>query len=127
MAMLDQLITSQLRIGDMSKMSEYLKRAANELGLGIEAPFRCVLEGGVRVEAVAHIPDLGDSNGVLIFHSSQYDRQAYALAKKAGYLCSSFGEPSESEHFDIDSYKEMFVEWGWFSHIKKPPPWMTSA
>jgi hypothetical protein len=111
----------------MDKMTEYLVRAADELGLAITAPFRCDLGDETAAVAVARFPELGGVNGMLVFRSSQFDRKVCGILRRRGFACSSFGDPLEAEQFDLEAYREMFADWGWASESKEPPLWMTSA
>src|SRR5690606_4212659 len=110
----------------MDRMTEYLVRAADMLGLAIETPFRCDLGDGTEAMAVAHFPELGGVSGMLVFRSSQFDRSVSGILQRRGFSCSSFGDPLEAEKFDLEAYREMFVDWGWSSDSKEAPLWMTS-
>ena len=65
--------------------------------------------------AQARIPELGADNGILIFKSFETVRHLTADLVAAGYAYSILSEPTKFEKFDINSYREMFVDWGWKS------------
>lgn len=110
----------------MDRMTEYITRAASELGLAIAAPFRCEIGNGTEVVAVAHLPELGAVNGTLVFRSSQFDREIFDILKSRGFACTSFGDPLDSEQYDLEGYREMFADWTWTSTAKEPPHWIMS-
>lgn len=68
----------------MDRMTEYIVRAAHELGLQITAPFCCHLGDAMEVVAVAYLPELGGTNGTLIFRSNQYDRTTFGVLQSRG-------------------------------------------
>lgn len=111
----------------MDKMTEYLMRAARELGLTITAPFRCDVDDETEVWAVAHLPELGGVNGTLVFTSDQFDRRVFGFLKGRGFACSSFDEPLDSEEYDIQGCRELFADWGWSSARRDAPPWIVQS
>jgi hypothetical protein len=108
----------------MDRMTEYIVRAAHELGLQITAPFCCHLGDAMEVVAVAYLPELGGTNGTLIFRSNQYDRTTFGVLQSRGFACSSFDDPLESEQYDLQSYMDMFIDWGWTLDVHNTPSWM---
>ena len=109
----------------MDKMAKYMLQAAEALGLEIVAPFRCDLADGTKVLAVAHLPELRNVNGTLVFRTNQLDRSVFGILQGRGFSCSSFSEPLEREEFDLEVYREVFADWGWASESKEPPSWLT--
>jgi hypothetical protein len=108
----------------MDRMTEYIVRATGELGLAIVAPFRCQLRDGSELVAVALLPELGGPNGTLVLRSGQVDRRVLEELGGRGFACSSFCDPPDSEEYEVDTYREMFMDWSWVSKDKEPPPWM---
>jgi hypothetical protein len=41
--------------------------------------------------------------------------------RKLGYGLSVYAEPGLHEKFDVENYKEMFIEWGWTGEKTKRP------
>ncbi len=108
----------------MKRLSEWLWRACAELDLRIELNFNLSLPNNSDVAAVARIHDLGAAKGMLVF--SSYD-QIQNLTKDilaAGYGFSVLDEPSPQEEFDLKSFKEMFIDWGWSGKLGRKPAWM---
>ena len=93
-------------------------------GLRSRRPSGCDLGGGVKVVAVAHLPELGGVNGALVLRPSQFDRRVLAALKDRGFACSSFSDPHDSEEYDLEGYREMFIDWGWTSESREAPPWI---
>jgi len=42
-----------------------------------------------------------------------------------GYGYSVLDEPSASEEYELDSYVDMFSDWGWGLHNEPKPGWMS--
>lgn len=108
----------------MSNLVQMLTQACEELGLQITFGFVLMLTNGSRVVAYAHIPSLGASRGMLIFRS--YDEiQLFAEeVVRSGYGYSVLDEPRPDEDFDLESFKEMFSDWGWTGEGSSKPFWM---
>jgi hypothetical protein len=108
----------------MSRYSEWLWNACAALGLRVELGFRLALPGDRELIAVARVADLGAHNGMLLFRS--YDEiKSYAQDLLAlGYGYSVIDEPRSDEVFDIESFKEMFRDWGWTGGLGQKPKWM---
>lgn len=97
----------------MSKLLEWLKAACIALGVRLDEPYSLNLGSGRVVHALARIHGMGDVNGVLIVRSYGEVRDLLNELKLAGYGFSVLDEPGPSEEFDLDSYREMFADWGW--------------
>jgi hypothetical protein len=109
----------------MSRLREYLLRAADGLGLRVETEHTITLPSGTRLEAEAFFPDLGTPAGMAVIRSDLVGSETIAeLLFEMRYPASFIGEPSPAEKFDIDSYAEMFTEWGWCGTTATRPPWM---
>ena len=112
----------------MNKMQEHLLRAGNELGLRVITPFQLRLDSGRIFLAEALLPDLGGyPNGMIVGQSLDNYVAICAELKKLGYGLSVYGEPPPTEAYDIEGYKEMFIEWGWSGDKAKKPDWMRKA
>jgi hypothetical protein len=108
----------------MNKMQEHLLRAGSELGLRVIVPFEVCLDSGRKLLAEALLPDLGFPNGMIIGQSSTNFLSICDELKRRGYGYSVYGEPPQTEEFDLESYKEMFMEWGWSGEKAKRPDWI---
>jgi hypothetical protein len=106
-------------------MQEWLSRAAKELGLRVHIGHQVALSDGTTLVAQAYFPDLSNPLGILVFEwSDAVDGSARGQLRAMGMGISTFGDPGPEERFDIDSYKEMFAEWGWTGPQDRKPPWM---
>lgn len=106
-------ITYLLNEAAMSKMRDWTIEACTRLGLAVESDFVWIAHDGIEVRPMLRIPAIGSKNGMLIF-STHGDIETYEdELVKEGYGYTVIGEPGEQEEFDIQSYEEMFADWGW--------------
>ena len=108
----------------MNDLARALALACEELGLQVEFDLALTLADESHIVALAHIPLLGAPNGMLIFRT--YD-EVKAHAEDlilAGYGYSVLDEPRPDECFDLESFKEMFTDWGWCGDAGSKPSWM---
>ena len=103
-----------------------MRRACGELALGIVTPFELVTDCGTEIKAVALLPQLGAPNGMLIFHDSSELLGCETVLVEMGYGYSVLGGGGVDE-FDLESYKDMFRDWGW-GRPEDPtaPSWIAS-
>ena len=94
----------------MTKKQEFLKNACDQCGLDIQLNVEVATLSGSNATADAVI---SQSNGLRMFiFEITPDRTVLQKLREQGDGCSSFGEPLANEKFDLDSYVEMFREWG---------------
>lgn len=108
----------------MNKLRGYLLRAGDDLGIKVIVPFILLLKSGRKLSAEALLPELGAPNGTIVCKSTDDYLEILNEIKNEGYTCSSFGEPLSNEEYDVESYKEMFLDWGWTSKERPKPEWM---
>ena len=108
----------------MKRISEWLWRACAESGLRIELDFQISIPNKPDVVAVARIHDLGAAKGMLVFSSYDQIQNSTNEILAAGYGFSVLDEPSPREEFDLESFKEMFIDWGWSGELGRKPAWM---
>lgn len=94
----------------MSKLTDWLLQACNILGLHVDIGFSITLSDGYKLQAVARIHDIGAVNGMLVVLN--YNGHLDELIQ-LGYGYAVLEEPMENEVFDLESYREMFKDWGW--------------
>lgn len=108
----------------MNKQQEFLVRACAELDLEISIGDSIEISSGAFVYPLAHIKDVGGKRGTVIF--STFDNIGVPTSDliDSGYSYSVYSSPAAEEEFDLDSYLEMFVDWGWAGSEEKKPSWM---
>ncbi len=108
----------------MSKLNEWLSRSCLELDLSLESLIEISLPNGVQFRNMVLIPNLGSQKGILILNSFDDLKGQSTAFKNAGYGYSVLGEPYPNETYDIESFKEMYRDWGWFGDPIQKPSWM---
>ena len=108
----------------MSTLLSQLVQACDELGLQMDSGFAITLDGKHKVHAVARVRDLGAENGMLVISSVDDVKAHRAEITQAGYGFSVLDEPSSQEEFDLESYAQVFRDWGWSGIETQRPAWM---
>lgn len=96
--------------------------ACAALGLRLDLEFVITIDG-VEIKTVALIHEIGGPNGMLVLTS--YDREYADKLVELGYGYSVMSEQSENTVFDLDSWIEVFNDWGWSGEEGKEPSWYT--
>ena len=97
----------------MTTLENWISQACDALGLHADFAFVVDVGDGREVCAVARINNLGAKNGMLVVRNYD-DVQPYTeTLARAGYGYSVLDEPRVDEVFDLDSFQEMFLDWGW--------------
>lgn len=109
----------------MTKLQTFLQRACHELGLAIIIPFSLNVRDGVTINALALLPQLGWSRGMIIVSRLKDLCGVHSELDGLGYGYSVLSEPMAWEEFDIESHVEMFSDWGWNGDLKGKPSWMS--
>lgn len=107
-----------------NKLREYLLRAGDDLGITVIAPFALELKSGSELSAEALLPEFGAPNGTIVCRSPNSYMTVMDELKNEGYTCTSFDDPLPKEEYDLESYKEMLIDWGWTSKARSEPSWM---
>lgn len=106
----------------MTKLESWILQACKAFGLQADFDFVLDVDDAHRIRPIARIRNLGARNGMLIFRNYD-DVRSYAEGlARAGYGYSTLDEPSANETFDLESFKEMFIEWGWSGSDADRPP-----
>ena len=108
----------------MTRLQSFLERACNELGLRIVAPYFLTIREGVQINALALLPDLGASKGMIVVKDFVDLGSAGTELPIMGYGYSVFSEPLTNDSYDLDSYVELFSDWGWGNVNERKPDWM---
>lgn len=111
----------------MTRMVEWLERAAESLGLTVERDYEVHLPGHEAVRAAARVLYLGGPMGMLVFeHYDEAKRLADRLVD-AGFGYTILDDPRVDEVFDLQSYMEMAADWGWAGPSDLKPAWWLDA
>jgi len=108
----------------MTNLQPYLLRACNELNLTIVVPFLLTVGEGIQINAQALLPQLGARGGMIIV--THYDdlRGVASKLPNMGYGYSVLDNSPSSEDFDLESFIDMFSDWGWGNTNERKPGWM---
>lgn len=82
------------------------------------------LPDGTVLTPFARMCDLGAPKGMLLFTSFSEIRDYYESLLEQGFGFSVLTEPPPNEEFDIDTYREVFRDWGWSGEEDQAPSWL---
>ncbi|MDF3023003.1 MAG: hypothetical protein K0R10_364 [Alphaproteobacteria bacterium] len=105
----------------MSDLSTQLQQACAHFGLRLELGFTVPLENGMKIHALARLPDLGGPNGMLIF--TNYEEVSQLREDLSTYAFSIMS--NRDSDFDAESWREVFIDWKWSGDPEQKPKWMT--
>lgn len=108
----------------MTNLQSSLNRACHELNLNIVIPFLLTVREGIQINAQALLPQLGARNGMIIVSRYEDLLGVASDLPGMGYGYSVLDEPLLSEDFDLASYTDMFLDWGWEVSNERKPDWM---
>lgn len=104
----------------MTRLQSDFAKVCGELGLRLEIPFNLKLPDGCEVTAQVLLPQLGAPRGMIIVTSFSELKGKKTELVNMGFGYSVLDEPRIDEEYNLDSYVEMFSEWGWSSDEAKP-------
>jgi hypothetical protein len=108
----------------MNSLAAQIEKACFALGLKVDIGFTVSFDDGSEICAIARIRDLGWPNGMLIVTSSNAFKDYSKKLANAGYGISVMGEPSQKGIFDLNSWRETFIDWRWSGDPALKPKWM---
>jgi len=108
----------------VSSLREEFQRASDELDVRVEFDFTPSIPDALDLRPVLRLPDFGAANGMLIFRTYDEIRHCRQQVVDSGYGFSVLEEARLGEPFDIEVFKEMFIEWGWAGSPVSKPAWM---
>ncbi len=114
MLAVEQLVQrSMLKGSSMTRLENDLIRACEALGIKIDLGFKLSCPNGHEVRSIARLPHVGAASGMLVVGTFEEveDHREYLDSEGFGY--SVLDQPGDKEVFDLESYREMFCEWGW--------------
>ena len=98
--------------------------ACAALGIPVELGYTIIVNGN-EIRTVARIPDLGGPKGMLIITSSDHIRACAEQLVELGYGYSVMSDGPERSAFDLNSWCEVFCDWGWSGDPARKPKKMT--
>lgn len=111
----------------VSTLKRNLQRACEELGLDISFSPSIKISNSLEVEVFAHVANLGSTNGMLILTSGDFVRLHGGAVASANYGYSVLSDTDREGVFDLETYEEMFSDWGWAGEPASKPRWMVDA
>lgn len=108
----------------MNKLQEFLRRAGTDLGIQVIAPFELTLGNGRKLLVEALLPELGASKGMIVVRMYDDLREISDELVRLGYGYSVLDEPLPNEDYDVETYVELFRDWGWGAENERRPGWM---
>lgn len=105
----------------MSNLTQWISQACETLGLGVDLGFTVTVGHGHELHAVARIHNVDRTNGMLIFYAYEDVRPYADELLHAGYGYLILDEPPINEQFDLEAYRDMFLDWGWQGVNKVSP------
>jgi hypothetical protein len=98
-------------------------KACSELGLSCQLLPEIEVSSTQRLAPLAVISNVGGKNGMLIFIRYSDIEPFLEEVRNRGFGFSVLSELGRNEMFDLETYKEMFRDWGWSGPADKRPGW----
>jgi hypothetical protein len=108
----------------MKKFISWISEACVILKLEITIGHTVSLKNEVSIHATVFIPFLGGDKGMLIVNDYDDLEPYVSELVELGYGFSVMDEPRTDEEFKIESFIELFSEWGWHGDLAKKPVWI---
>jgi hypothetical protein len=97
----------------MTRLENDLTSACEALGITMDLGFTMSCPDGNEIRSIARIHNIGAPNGMLVVGSFEEVEDYCGYLDSVGFGYSVLGVPGDNEVFDLESYREMFCEWGW--------------
>lgn len=102
---------------------QFWKRAANDLRIVIETPFRLALPGGATLYVSALVKDFGSRRGMVVDADYSIISAHIPALKELGFgYCGNLGGSPET--YDRAAMIEVLADWGWSGSSDKRPDWL---
>jgi hypothetical protein len=108
----------------MAAFVNWILKACDLLKLDASIGHTVSLSNDVLIHVVAYIPFLGGIKGMLLVDNYDVLRPYISELIELGYGFSVVDEPRLNEEFEIESFIEMFTDWGWYGDLTKKPAWI---
>jgi hypothetical protein len=103
-----------------SLLASQWARAAEVLHIRIVVPANVISPDGVSFEFACLLPDFGAPKGTLL--DTTWSREATSVAISFGYTLSTMLAETRLP-FEVASYKDCLLDWGWTATDRAPPSW----
>jgi hypothetical protein len=97
----------------MTRLEDRLIRACEAFKIRIDLGFKLPCPDGHDIHSVARIYGVGPPKGMLVVGSFDDVRAYQEFLDLAEFGYSVLDEPGDKSVFDLESYREMFCDWGW--------------
>ena len=112
----------------MSGLQLALQQACAKLGLAVDFDRTISLNAHLNITVPAYIVYLGGKNGMLIFTDMAIAWSNRMAIRAAGYGYTVLEDRPIGHVLDMDSFKDMFRDWGWSGPAElKPSCFYTSG
>src|SRR5262245_26609875 len=101
------------------------RRAALELDIECRVPFTLSTPTGESFEFACLLPQFGGERGILLLSSYNASATGAATAAGFGYACVEAARPSEP--FELSTYIECLIDWGWLASGSPAPDWYVAG
>jgi hypothetical protein len=107
-------------------VSHAWRKAAEDLGIEVVAPFLVELPNGESRQFLALVKGFGTSSGTLVdalrYSFADAFREDDEIAKRLG-LSFSLVNPEAYADYDREHFIETLLDWGWADRDNGPPDW----
>jgi len=102
---------------------QFWKRAAKDLGIEVETPFRLALPGGTNLYVSALVKNFGPRRGMIVDADySIISSHIQVLAENDFGYCGNIGGAPET--YNRASMIEILTDWGWSGPLGNKPAWL---
>jgi hypothetical protein len=112
---------------ELNQALEAWKHAGASLGIRVEAPYHTVTADGEKISCLAHFPDFGSPNGMvigtLISPGYEIDKGVKRVAKELGKYCSFINIKIYAK-YDEMMFKDTLIDWGYWGTRENQPQWL---
>jgi hypothetical protein len=105
----------------VKRLIDWLQQGADSLGLEVEFDYEVKLLGREPLRPLARLVNLGGSSGMLIFGDYGEVKDHTTELVNAGFGYTVLDEPRTDETLDLESFKEMAIDWGWMEPSSERP------
>lgn len=115
---------------DLNLILEAWIHAGIKLGVRVEAPYYAFTIDGMKVPCVAHLPDFGSSNGMLIglvlAPDFEVDKKIKDVARELKKYCTFINAKIYAK-YDETVFKEALADWDFWGEEMNRPAWLQAS